>query len=258
MDLKTKIGPLPAYVWGGLIGLAVLISAYWRSSTKKAATASTTTAPLDAIDGAFGPGTGNGSPLSAPVDNSGNNLATNGTWLTQAVDYLVGLGNVPIDVQAALQRYLNGDSLNAPQSEFVNKAIAKYGLPPNGTVGVSDHPDVASLTGAIQRAFQQYIGRAPTQQEINQYLTTPDGSAPTAQQITDAIHVSPAATDLWARGIIGGFYMKYYGRPMDEKGYQYWLSVYNQFHDWGAVERAMAAVPEAQHYAATHQAWQVA
>ena len=131
MDLKAKIGPLPAYVWGGLIGLVLVGYLYMRSSKAKVAGATPVSpAGSNPLDGAFTPGTTSGG--GGALSNPSGSLINNAVWLTQGVAYLTGKGNSPLAAQQALSRYLNGDTLSSTDSALVNVWVAKQGTPPEG------------------------------------------------------------------------------------------------------------------------------
>lgn len=176
-DFGARIGPLPAYAWGGMIGVAVLGYQYWhKSSTSIPGVGATPVAPstdpsvvpgtpnsLNPIDGAFTPGTANGSPL--PTTNPSGSLSNNQTWLQQGIEYLTGMGTNALAAQQALQNYLNGSPLSTTDQASVNKYLTYKGLPPDGVSGtpVVNGPtaaqEVARLT-VLQQAeaanFQHY------------------------------------------------------------------------------------------------------
>jgi len=135
-DFGAKIGPLPAYAWGGIIGTVAVGIAYWRSSTTKAARAvpAAAVSAINPLDGAFTPGTarGSGGGVGIGVVNPSGSMDTNATWLTSAVQFLSGKGISPLAAVTALQKYLHGDPLTYAEGQSVDLALGSKGLPPNG------------------------------------------------------------------------------------------------------------------------------
>lgn len=169
MDLQAKIGPLPAYAWGGIIGLAIVGIAYWRSSQ----TAINSAAPaadgsagslIDGVDGAFG-GFGNANGQTTPTTSGTGGIDSNGSWLTRAVAWLSGSGTTPLSAQTALSKYLMGSALTYDEGQIVNKALSQFGVPPDGV----DTPTV----GAKPTTYTSYL-RDNTTGAI--YGVTGDGS----------------------------------------------------------------------------------
>lgn len=135
MDLKAKIGPFPAYVWGGIIGLVIVGYLYTRSSKAKITGASPSPAASNPLDGAFTPGTtSGGGGGGGSTSNPSGSLINNAVWLTQGVAYLTGRGNSPLAAQQALGRYLNGETLSAADAALVNVWIVKQGTPPESVM----------------------------------------------------------------------------------------------------------------------------
>jgi hypothetical protein len=159
LDLQGKIGPLPAWAWGGLIGVTVVGFSYWRSSTTKVTTADNTPAVIDGVDGAFGGANGggvNGAPgggttgtdpntipdapsydagdVTTLPDYSGvdfNDTTSLDTWVARAVIWLSGQGNSPQEAQQQINDYLSG-APGANQDSLIQSVIAHFGAPPMG------------------------------------------------------------------------------------------------------------------------------
>jgi hypothetical protein len=62
---------------------------------------------------------------------------SNAAWLSSAVGGWAGAGKNAIDLQYALNRYLQGATINQAQTYGINWAIKNYGAPPQGTKGTS-------------------------------------------------------------------------------------------------------------------------
>lgn len=89
----------------------------------------------------------------APVElNGGENesIVDNASWLSRGVAFLVGNGLSGTVAQSALQTYLSGGSLSVSQKSYVDKVIAEYGLPPDGT----DSPAAKTVK---TRAVSRYV-----------------------------------------------------------------------------------------------------
>lgn len=138
--LKEKAGPLPVWAWGAILGGIVIVGLWWYSA-RGASSAATPDGggTLEAY-----PDLGEGSVTRASASGSDSGVAdsvqefvSNQAWLTFAVARLAAQGYSPLEVQAALQAYLDGEPLSKSQSEIVNLVVGKYGSPPNGTLGVS-------------------------------------------------------------------------------------------------------------------------
>jgi len=134
---KGKLGPLPVWAWGAIVGL-VVVGYIWYSgrtdsgnsdgvATATDAVGGAADAAFDAIDGAFKP-SASGSSLATdtPEESADSNVA----WGMRAVQYLIGLGTAPITAQQAVTAYLNGDPMTSEQQALVNAAIGSVGQPP--------------------------------------------------------------------------------------------------------------------------------
>jgi hypothetical protein len=149
--LMTQPVPSPGkklnWKWLALGGVAAVAGVYWYSKKAKAAISPT---PSDSTDsglvatdtgdygsgsdysaygvggygvGGYPPGyTYPGAPISVP--------ATNAIWAQQAKQLLVNDGYDAITVDAALGRYLSGQTLTDAQLSIVWAAIAQEGYPP--------------------------------------------------------------------------------------------------------------------------------
>ena len=134
--LGQKLGPLPVWTWGVVVGVGV-VAYVWIS---KASESQTVMQPSDAmlrpvagdssaLDSAFYARSGASGtyPSEAPAE-------TNLTWLTTVQSVLAGKGYAPLDISNALNRYLNGESLSDSDQRIVNEALTAKGLPPDGAM----------------------------------------------------------------------------------------------------------------------------
>lgn len=150
--LTAKIGPLPAYMWGLILG-GLLLAYMWWSRRKSAAAGAaqvvtTTGTPFDV------PSTGGLSPaggVSTGTDTTGTSgsspWGTNALWEASALAALSGSGVSPLAAQIALEKYLNGVSLSTADQQIVNLALSKQGAPPNGLTGPPVLDPVPSTSG---------------------------------------------------------------------------------------------------------------
>lgn len=143
-SLKAKVGPLPVWGWGALLG-ALLVGYFYVSGKfpgDAATPATDSTGQADSgVDTSGGSVPINSGGLTPDTSNAAAPVAsdpTNGDWLVQAVKAAVARGIPATTAQQALTRYLNGESLSAAQKAIVDVAVAALGVPPEGT----PEPDV--------------------------------------------------------------------------------------------------------------------
>lgn len=67
---------------------------------------------------------------------------TNDLWKSEVQTWLVGQGVAPVKAAAVVSNYFNGVSMSGEDSALLNKAIVKFGFPPEGA------PDYVSLPSA--------------------------------------------------------------------------------------------------------------
>jgi hypothetical protein len=154
-DLKSlamrKVGPLPLIAWAAIfIGVWYYIerknSASSSSSTTAGSSAATAGSAAAQTDPLTGYPYGSSEDLAALAaqqeanassgssDSSGTTTSqtytTNAAWGEAAINYLVGLGIDPTEANAAIEAYLNSQSLSTSQQADVNEAIQALGAPP--------------------------------------------------------------------------------------------------------------------------------
>lgn len=156
MNLKEKVGPFPAYVWGLILGIGI-VGFVFLSNRNKGTTSKSANA--DSADPEAGLPTGwrdsSGLPVSSlGVVNTGTATteSNNSTWLSQGVKYGQSLGYTSLDVETALRTYLEGATLTSKQGAIVNGVISSIGLPPDGIGGIPqvqvDTPPAATIQQA--------------------------------------------------------------------------------------------------------------
>lgn len=147
MDFKGKIGPLPVWTWGLIIGGFFVVWMWVANRNSPVDVEATTEAPSQDADygGSVVEGSYGSDFSTVPVVTPGQTEAvtgseTNADWLRKAIAAVVDQGTVStLSAQTALQKYLAGQSLSAAEASIVNAATAKVGIPPEGV----DTPDAA-------------------------------------------------------------------------------------------------------------------
>lgn len=153
-DIKAKLGPLPVWVWGVLVGVVILGVVYYRRAEAKTAAADTTANGVSvsgedltsdlagaASDGTTGASATDGTDLTT----SSTVGQTNASWESDALAWLSSHGFSPLVAQNALETYLEGtlSSTDSAAVGAVNAAIQNFGLPPEGVFAT---PTVTSTT----------------------------------------------------------------------------------------------------------------
>lgn len=180
---KGKLGPLPVWAWGAIVGV-IAVAYIWYSGRSdngasdgvQAASDAVGTgadAAFDAIDGAFKP-TASGSSLN--TGDAEETADSNTAWGMRAVQHLIGLGTAPITAQQAVTAYLNGDPMTTEQQALVNAAIGAVGQPP---VTPDLNKDTAASTAQYVKYWRDSSGQV--------YGTTSGGKN---DAISDADYIS--------------------------------------------------------------------
>lgn len=131
-SLTAKVGPLPVWAWGAIVGGGLFAYSYISSRGTPSASQAATDSP-SGVDTATGTPTLSRTPLprstglpkppKAPTE-------TRRQWIVKATDYLMAHGIAPLAAEGALVRYSNGGTLSYHQGQLVNRAIKEYGPPP--------------------------------------------------------------------------------------------------------------------------------
>lgn len=138
---KTKVGPLSIgwYLVAFIVMLAVWY--WWRSRKTTALTPTTFTGDGIGTHNTMGAAsggnssTGQGGYAGAVTGPTGGSPATSlAQWAENASNYLIGVGNTPANVEAALSAYTAGQPLNSQEQALINAALSAEGSPPSGVV----------------------------------------------------------------------------------------------------------------------------
>ena len=148
-SLTQKVGPLPAYGWGVILGGGYVFYRYRKAKQAAAAGAANSTV-VDTQGPAFGlsqdsaspwgsgnsaGGSGTGSSVVSPTTTTGQSQ-TNVDWGTLAENWAIAMGFNPTDAATAIGSYLygTGQQLNATQSSILQQALHQFGTPPEGVI----------------------------------------------------------------------------------------------------------------------------
>lgn len=131
-----KLGNHSIYVWGGLLGVALLGYMWYSHRSSAANTASTTTTTDPTLgSGALGSNSGavNNSGATDTSTTDSSTTDSNQSWETRAVSYLVSLGVGGESAQQLIEQYLSGYKTSYQGHLRLNQVIAHLGPPPEGT-----------------------------------------------------------------------------------------------------------------------------
>jgi hypothetical protein len=153
--LSKRVAGIPVvYLAGAVVAILVIVAYLGTKKNTTGATASTaTTVPVDPYTTLNSTGTVTTSQPVYFVPQNTQNVDTpavqnNADWQRAAVQYLVASGNTIGDAQGSIQAYITGKDMTYAESNLVNTAVAKNGMPPTitniGTVAPKIDPIVAS------------------------------------------------------------------------------------------------------------------
>jgi len=136
-DFKSKLGPLPVWVWGAIAGVIALIGylVYMRFNSAGSSSA-TPNAAGSSID-----------PMGYQTSGIKGGYATtettvpdnNVTWLNRVSRAVSdALAASPSEVYNALLKYITGQAITEKEKAYVDKGLQIGMNPPDGTQGVSD------------------------------------------------------------------------------------------------------------------------
>lgn len=132
--IKEKVGPLPIWVWGVIVGaIGLLIYYIYRSGKQKV---NNTVVPQPGYSSAadsLGLVTPSGSVGSVITQT----VETNQSWLQKAVSYLSGQGYNSADAAVWVQSYLTGIPIVGSKGKTaIQDALDRFGTPPDTSFGV--------------------------------------------------------------------------------------------------------------------------
>jgi hypothetical protein len=130
IDFTAKLGPLPVYGWGIIGGGVIAVGAYFLN---RGGGTEISSATLSA-DGYQTTGI----KMSTDVKEEPSTYDTNTAWLSRTSRQIAAeLGKSYVEVQAALWKFLRGETLTASERGLVDTAISRGGTPPEGVEGSS-------------------------------------------------------------------------------------------------------------------------
>ena len=183
--LKSKAGPLPVWAWGVIIGVIIVGATYYfrsRTAVAGATADDATSVAYPDVEGGTGLSSGGAVVNADGSSDDDGGFFSNSAWLAAGVAWAVGQAMNPLTVQRALQKYLDGDDLTQAESDIVSAVVKKFGLPPTGTIGVSD-----VVTD------QKVVLQDPKKDT--------DPITPAVTPIPANVALSPVGTALWKAGI---------------------------------------------------------
>lgn len=248
--LKEKLGGLPVWAWGVILGVAV-VAWYWLSRRSTGTVALSTTTE-DTTSPVSGWRDSSGVPVSSvtPVETPSSAVEGNGQWLSQGVKYLVEQGIMGTTASAALQKYLEGKSLTSAERTAVDKWIAAQGTPPDGVLDISapDAEEVArqGMISKIQGWYQQFLGRSASTGEVASWTNQVDNGA-NISQVQTSIQNSPEAVKRNLEAQVRSWYTQYLGRGASASEVAFWV---NSGSSAAAIQRGISGSPEAKKRAA--------
>lgn len=141
--LMRRIGGLPVWQWGLLVGVAVLAVVAWRMKSAQEP-AESELSPQDEPSAEFGVSgsdggsitdtggfSANDSPFIPPLTvNPTFSTDTNDKWARRAIEWLSANGSSPGVAHAAIYAFINGDQLSYDQGALRDKAVSQFGWPP--------------------------------------------------------------------------------------------------------------------------------
>lgn len=129
--MTKKVGPLP--LWGWAVGLGAVLVAYMYVRQSQSASSGAAT-PIPTTGGVVDTtGSSMGGSSGDPFTSNG---ATNQQWENAAIMSASKWGLSPTGVQSALDKYLNGYTLNSAEQNAVNKVIGTFGAAPEPLTGL--------------------------------------------------------------------------------------------------------------------------
>lgn len=130
LDLGKQIGPLPLGAWVAVVGVGLGIAYYTRKQQA---------APevVEDTSGVPGVGVGGGGFTSTQPASGGSGTGqgppqTNQQWKDRAANWLVSQGYDALQVNTALDKYLNAGKLAVKEAALISLALAAVGPPPQG------------------------------------------------------------------------------------------------------------------------------
>jgi hypothetical protein len=147
-SLTQKVGPLPAYGWGLILGGGYVGYRYWKAKQAAAASAASPTSVVDTQGTGFGLSQDAASPWgnaggggSSVVNPTGTGTTTTGSqtnvdWGNMAENWAIAMGFNPTDAATAIGSYLygTGQALNSTQSGILQQVLRQFGTPPEGII----------------------------------------------------------------------------------------------------------------------------
>lgn len=182
--LAKRLGPFKLWQYGAILGGMILLWVVYkrRKSASGTATTSTLTTDTGTVDDPTVASYGDSSVAAGTSSSDDTTTASNATWGIQAANLLIGEGNDPLSVQAAISAYLNGQNPTTAQSALISNAIAQLGTPPQGVLPTAAAQSSVTYTVAIGDSLtsiaQEFYGDSSKWQTIYDANKSVIGSNP--------------------------------------------------------------------------------
>lgn len=143
--ITNKVGPLPAWAWAAIPAVGYIAYSYYRAS-QDIGIEPGSDVTSDGTEPDYGINTGGIPSLPGYTANPAgtsnlpyidNPQMNNVTWMRQAINYLISEGVSASDANTAINAYLfnSPSSINQTQMNALQKAIARFGPPYEGSPG---------------------------------------------------------------------------------------------------------------------------
>lgn len=126
LDLGKQVGPLPLGAWLAVVGGGLGIAYFMNKNAGEPE-------QVQLSESGVGEGGTPGWIDLEPPEREEPVEETNSAWSRKAIDWLILQGANPVNANGAINRYLNGESLDTRQRALVNSALRQFGSPPEGT-----------------------------------------------------------------------------------------------------------------------------
>jgi len=170
--IKEKVGPLPIWAWGVIVGV-ILLGVYYlfqRNKTLKSNSGVVTPDVYTGADSSLG--------YTVPAGNQSSviteTVETNQSWITKAVRYLSEQGYNSADAQVWLQQYVSGIPIVGDKAKAaIQEALDRFGTAPDTSAGVPTFvtapPPEEPYATTVRQAYNTFLKRDPTDNEIKMW-----------------------------------------------------------------------------------------
>jgi hypothetical protein len=150
--VKEKLGPLPIWVWGVLVGggiLGVMYVINARNANAETAQNASTSSGGDLYAGINDNTVANN--IAAGLENE--SYETNDSWINKAVRFLATQGYSESEALLTLQNFLGGLPIVGSNGRAqIDLVLGRFGTPPDGVAGIPTYvPDAPVSTKTVSK-----------------------------------------------------------------------------------------------------------